>query len=208
MHVQDWRAGSQSGHEGNRTLVVSHGGYDGDGLNAIVVFAVCFMPESGQPNYRYLMDSLFNYCIVTLELLVAETYMIIYLNGETTQRKMPSLGWLGRCYQQTDRRLRENLKSLIIMHPSWFMRTLLAVTRPFISSKFGQKIIYFFKLAELVELFPRSMLAYQSASNNLIKSLIENKNHQKVSSKFLIQPRQQRAPGRRGCSALLAQGFM
>lgn len=34
-------------------------GYYGDGLNAIVVFAVCFMPESGQPNYRYLMDNLF-----------------------------------------------------------------------------------------------------------------------------------------------------
>ncbi|EPY83070.1 BCL2/adenovirus E1B protein-interacting protein 2 [Camelus ferus] len=39
--------------------VISHGGYYGDGLNAIVVFAVCFMPESGQPNYRYLMDNLF-----------------------------------------------------------------------------------------------------------------------------------------------------
>lgn len=34
-------------------------GYYGDGLNAIVVFAVCFMPESSQPNYRYLMDNLF-----------------------------------------------------------------------------------------------------------------------------------------------------
>lgn len=34
-------------------------GYYGDGLNAIIVFAVCFMPESNQPNYRYLMDNLF-----------------------------------------------------------------------------------------------------------------------------------------------------
>lgn len=39
--------------------LVSFSGYYGDGLNAIVVFAVCFMPESGQPNYRYLMDNLF-----------------------------------------------------------------------------------------------------------------------------------------------------
>ncbi|KAM4830942.1 BCL2/adenovirus E1B 19 kDa protein-interacting protein 2 isoform X2 [Urocitellus parryii] len=90
--------------------VISHGGYYGDGLNAIVVFAVCFMPESGQPNYRYLMDNLF--------------------------------------------KLRKNLKSLIIVHPSWFIRTLLAVTRPFISSKFSQKIRYVFNLAELAELVP------------------------------------------------------
>ncbi|XP_032654428.1 BCL2/adenovirus E1B 19 kDa protein-interacting protein 2 isoform X3 [Chelonoidis abingdonii] len=105
--------------------VISHGGYYGDGLNAIVVFAVCFMPESGQPNYRYLMDNLFKYVIGTLELLVAENYMIVYLNGATTRRKMPSLGWLRKCYQQIDR-----------------------------SSKFSQKIRYVFTLAELAELIP------------------------------------------------------
>uniref|UniRef100_A0A8C6Z014 BCL2 interacting protein 2 n=1 Tax=Nothoprocta perdicaria TaxID=30464 RepID=A0A8C6Z014_NOTPE len=134
--------------------VISHGGYYGDGLNAIVVFAVCFMPESSQPNYRYLMDNLFKYVIGTLELLVAENYMIVYLNGATTRRKMPSLGWLRKCYQQIDRRLRKNLKSLIIVHPSWFIRTLLAITKPFISSKFSQKIKYVFTLAELAELVP------------------------------------------------------
>ncbi|XP_054024831.1 BCL2/adenovirus E1B 19 kDa protein-interacting protein 2 isoform X3 [Dryobates pubescens] len=134
--------------------VISHGGYYGDGLNAIVVFAVCFMPESSQPNYRYLMDNLFKYVIGTLELLVAENYMIVYLNGATTRRKMPSIGWLRKCYQQIDRRLRKNLKSLIIVHPSWFIRTLLAITKPFISSKFSQKIRYVFTLAELSELIP------------------------------------------------------
>ncbi|KAK1126061.1 hypothetical protein AOXY_G38631 [Acipenser oxyrinchus oxyrinchus] len=134
--------------------VISHGGYYGDGLNAIIVFAVCFMPEGNLPNYRYIMDNLFKYVIGTLELLVAENYMIVYLNGATTRRKMPSLGWLRKCYQQIDRRLRKNLKSLIIVHPSWFIRTLLAVTRPFISSKFSQKIKYVFTLTELAELVP------------------------------------------------------
>ncbi|XP_069480526.1 BCL2/adenovirus E1B 19 kDa protein-interacting protein 2 isoform X2 [Ambystoma mexicanum] len=134
--------------------VISHGGYYGDGLNAIIVFAVCFMPDSGQPNYRYLMENLFKYVIGTLEMLVAENYMMVYLNGATTRRKMPSLGWLRKCYQQIDRRLRKNLKALIIVHPSWFIRTLLAVTRPFISSKFSQKIKYVFSLVELAEIIP------------------------------------------------------
>lgn len=40
-------------------LSLSIAGYYGDGLNAIIVFAVCFMPESNQPNYRYIMDNLF-----------------------------------------------------------------------------------------------------------------------------------------------------
>uniref|UniRef100_A0A2D4N4G1 CRAL-TRIO domain-containing protein n=1 Tax=Micrurus spixii TaxID=129469 RepID=A0A2D4N4G1_9SAUR len=98
------------------------------------------------PPHRYIIGS--------LELLIAESYMIVYLNGATTRRKMPSLGWLRKCYQQIDRRLRKNLKSLIIVHPSWFIRTLLAITKPFISSKFSQKIRYVFTLAELAELIP------------------------------------------------------
>ncbi|XP_029952330.1 BCL2/adenovirus E1B 19 kDa protein-interacting protein 2 isoform X4 [Salarias fasciatus] len=134
--------------------VISHGGYYGDGLNAIIVFAVCFMPESNQPNYRYIMDNLFKYVIGTLELLVAENYMIVYLNGATSRKKMPTVGWLRKCYQQIDRRLRKNLKSLIIVHPSWFIRTLLALTKPFISSKFTQKIQYVYSLADLSELVP------------------------------------------------------
>ncbi|XP_029009142.1 BCL2/adenovirus E1B 19 kDa protein-interacting protein 2 isoform X2 [Betta splendens] len=134
--------------------VISHGGYYGDGLNAIIVFAVCFMPESNQPNYRYIMDNLFKYVIGTLELLVAENYMIVYLNGATSRKKMPTVGWLRKCYQQIDRRLRKNLKSLIIVHPSWFIRTLLALTKPFISSKFSQKIKYVYSLRDLAELVP------------------------------------------------------
>ena len=42
--------------------------------------------------------------ISTLELMVAEDYMIVYLNGATPHRRMPGLGWLKRCYQMIDRR--------------------------------------------------------------------------------------------------------
>lgn len=105
-----------------------------------------------------MKPSCHRYVIGTLELLVAENYMIVYLNGATSRKKMPTVGWLRKCYQQIDRRwvevpvftsgaessrdifqlivcchrLRKNLKSLIIVHPSWFIRTLLALTKPFI----------------------------------------------------------------------------
>ncbi|XP_053740730.1 BCL2/adenovirus E1B 19 kDa protein-interacting protein 2 isoform X1 [Synchiropus splendidus] len=152
--------------------VISHGGYYGDGLNAIIVFAVCFMPESNKPNYRYIMENLFKYVIGTLELLVAENYMIVYLNGATSRKKMPTVGWLRKCYQQIDRRLRKNLKSLIIVHPSWFIRTLLALTKPFISSKFSQKIKYVFSLSDLAELVPMEYVSIPEC----IKQFDEDKN--------------------------------
>nr|XP_013010498.1 protein prune homolog 2 isoform X3 [Cavia porcellus] len=137
--------------------VISHGGdsgYYGDGLNAIIVFAACFLPDSSRADYHYVMENLFLYVISTLELMVAEDYMVVYLNGATPRRKMPGLGWMKKCYQMIDRRLRKNLKSFIIVHPSWFIRTILAVTRPFISSKFSSKIKYVSTLSELSGLIP------------------------------------------------------
>lgn len=34
-------------------------GYYGEGLNAIIVFAACFLPDSGAPDYHYIMENLF-----------------------------------------------------------------------------------------------------------------------------------------------------
>ncbi|KAM6289686.1 protein prune homolog 2 isoform 2-T2 [Aegotheles albertisi] len=146
--------------------VISHGGYYGDGLNAIIVFAACFLPDSSRTDYNYVMENLFLYVISTLELMVAEDYMIVYLNGATPRRRMPGLGWMKKCYEMIDRRLRKNLKSFIIVHPSWFIRTILAVTRPFISSKFSSKIQYVNTLAELREMIP---MEYVHIPDSIVK---------------------------------------
>ncbi|CAB1422935.1 unnamed protein product, partial [Pleuronectes platessa] len=110
--------------------VISHGGYYSE-QNAIIV-----------------------YVISTLELMVAEDYIIVYLNGATPRRRMPGFSWMKKCYQMIDRRLKKNLKMFIIVHPSWFIRTLLGITRPFISSKFSSKIKYVNSLRELGEIIP------------------------------------------------------
>lgn len=34
-------------------------GYHGDGMNDIIVFSSCFLPENSLGNYRYVMDHLF-----------------------------------------------------------------------------------------------------------------------------------------------------
>ncbi|XP_063753199.1 protein prune homolog 2-like isoform X3 [Eleginops maclovinus] len=133
--------------------VISHGGYYAE-QNAIIVFAACFLPDSDCDNYNYVMENLFLYVISTLELMVAEDYMIVYLNGATPRRRMPGFTWMKKCYQMIDRRLKKNLKMFIIVHPSWFIRTLLGITRPFISSKFSSKIKYVNSLRELGEIIP------------------------------------------------------
>ncbi|CAJ0967972.1 unnamed protein product [Ranitomeya imitator] len=52
---------------------------------------------------RFELEREIMYVISSLELLVAEDYMIVYLNGATPRRRMPGLGWLKKCYQMIDR---------------------------------------------------------------------------------------------------------
>ncbi|XP_061832269.2 caytaxin isoform X3 [Nerophis lumbriciformis] len=134
--------------------VITHGGYFGEGLNAIIVFSACYLPDSNIPDYHYIMENLFLYVVSSLEMLVAEDYLIIYMNGATPRSKMPGISWLKKCYQMIDRRLRKNLKSLVIAHPTWFIRTVLAISRPFISVKFMNKIQYVHSLDELAQMVP------------------------------------------------------
>lgn len=167
--------------------VISHGGYYGNGVNAIIVFAACFLPDSDREDYHEIMENLFLYVISTLELMVAEDYMIVYLNGATPHRRMPGLGWLKKCYQMIDRRLRKNLKSFIILHPSWFIRTVLAITKPFISTKFSSKIKYVNSLDELQEFIPMDSIHIPECIIRLDKELKEAAENSKMNS-FLLGP--------------------
>nr|XP_044614245.1 bcl-2/adenovirus E1B 19 kDa-interacting protein 2-like protein isoform X2 [Equus asinus] len=88
--------------------VLSHGGYHGDGLNAVILFASCYLPRSSIPNYTYVMEHLFS--------------------------------------------LRKNLRALVVVHATWYVKAFLALLRPFISSKFTRKIRFLNSLEELAQL--------------------------------------------------------
>eukprot|EP00064_Thunnus_orientalis_P011173 superscaffoldBa00001586_g11203 len=92
--------------------VITHGGYYGEGLNAIIVFSACYLPDSSCPDYHYIMENLFLYVVSSLEMLVAEDYLIIYMNGATPRSKMPGISWLKKCYQMIDRRGRPYMPRL------------------------------------------------------------------------------------------------
>lgn len=132
--------------------VLSHGGYYGEGLNAIVVFSACYLPDHRQTDYDYIMDNLFLYVVSTLDLLVAEEYMIVFFNSGCKRRNVPSFAWMKRCYKMIHRRLRKNLKLLMVVHPSWYMRALITFFRPFISSKFSRKLKLVSSLKDLSQI--------------------------------------------------------
>ncbi|CAG5122140.1 unnamed protein product, partial [Candidula unifasciata] len=159
---QRWKRVSVSGSDFDIDLqvvepfknVLSHGGYYDEGLSAIIVFYGCNLPSRSRENYAYIMDHLFHYVIHTLEELVADDYVIIYFHGSTPRRQMPSLAWLKRCYQSIDRRLKKNLKGLFLVHPTLWLRTIVMMTKPFISTKFTSKLRFVRTLEELNALVP------------------------------------------------------
>ncbi|XP_069687768.1 uncharacterized protein [Periplaneta americana] len=135
--------------------VLSHGGYLSAGShNAIIVFSACFLPDRSRVDYDYVMDNLFLYVLMTLDQLITEDYVLIYLHGATSRSCMPTFSWLKRCYQMIDRRLRKNLKGLYLVHPTFWLKTIVLMTRPFISSKFSRKLSFVESLAELADVVP------------------------------------------------------
>ncbi|XP_014896532.1 protein prune homolog 2-like isoform X1 [Poecilia latipinna] len=129
--------------------VLSHGGYYGDSGDDIIVFSSCYLPENSLENYQYVMDNLFRFVIGTLELMVAENYMIVYLCAGGQKEKLPGISWLKECYTTIDRRLRKNLKGFYVVHPTWYIKVIATIIRPFISSKFSRKLQFVNTLQEL-----------------------------------------------------------
>ncbi|XP_076311552.1 uncharacterized protein LOC143225645 isoform X2 [Tachypleus tridentatus] len=132
--------------------VFSHGGYFGPNRNAVVIFSACYLPDRNQCNYDYIMDNLFLYVFKTVEELVTDNYVLVYLHGASKQSNLLNFKWLKQCYQAMDRRLRKNLKGLYIVHPTFWIRTILLMTRPLISTKFMQKLHFVNSLQELFDI--------------------------------------------------------
>ncbi|XP_026912031.1 bcl-2/adenovirus E1B 19 kDa-interacting protein 2-like protein isoform X3 [Acinonyx jubatus] len=142
--------------------VLSHGGYHGDGLNAVIVFASCYLPSSSIPNYTYVMEHLFScvpprYMVGTLELLVAENYLLVHFSGGTTRAQVPPLGWMRQCYHALDRRLRKNLRGLVVVHTT--------------CSKFTRKIRFLNSLRELAQLISLDQVHIPEAVRQLDRNL-------------------------------------
>ncbi|KAJ8290092.1 hypothetical protein GJAV_G00008620 [Gymnothorax javanicus] len=134
--------------------VLSHGGYYGDGMNAIIVFSSCYLPENSIENYAYVMENLFRYIIGTLDLMVSENYIMVYLCGMAPRSKMPPIKWLRECYLTVDRRLRKDLKGLFVVHPTWYIKALITIVKPFLSVKFSRKMRFINSLLELQQFIP------------------------------------------------------
>ncbi|RXG59030.1 Protein prune-like protein 2 [Armadillidium vulgare] len=143
---------------------ISHGGYmDDSSQSPIVVLSAARLPDKSKKDYHYIMDNLFMYVLSFVEQLVADDYILIYFSGGKLNGSGPGFHWMRRAYEMIDRRLRKNLKSLLIVHPSLWAKTILTLARPFISSKFYRKLKFVQHLTDLAMLIPLEQLEIPDA---------------------------------------------
>uniref|UniRef100_A0A2K6CV42 Bcl-2/adenovirus E1B 19 kDa-interacting protein 2-like protein n=1 Tax=Macaca nemestrina TaxID=9545 RepID=A0A2K6CV42_MACNE len=180
-HEFEWEGGKQT-----RGLKLK----DQDGLNGIAVRTNKVGPRAAAskisflkwnivsrgggdsiPNYTYVMEHLFRYMVGTLELLVAENYLLVHLSGGTSRAQVPPLSWIRQCYRTLDRRLRKNLRALVVVHATWYVKAFLALLRPFISSKFTRKIRFLDSLGELAQLISLDQVHIPEAVRQLDRDL-------------------------------------
>ncbi|CAG2162013.1 unnamed protein product [Oppiella nova] len=184
--TRGWRESCPIGPEGDVKVidmkvidpykkVISHGGYFHSTIGnshqsgsspAIIVFSACYLPDRSRKDYNYVMDHLFMYVLTTLHNLIADDYILIYFHNagvSTLGNNMPTFGWLKRCYYMMDRKLKKNLKGLYLVHPTFWLKTLIIMSKPFISSKFSKKLKFVGSLAELSALLPIEHIAIPDA---------------------------------------------
>uniref|UniRef100_A0A3P8WVE4 CRAL-TRIO domain-containing protein n=1 Tax=Cynoglossus semilaevis TaxID=244447 RepID=A0A3P8WVE4_CYNSE len=106
------------------------------------------------------------YVVGTLDLMVTENYVMVYFCAGGQKEKLPEFSWLRECYTTIHRRLRKNLKGFYVVHPTWYIKALITIIKPFISSKFSRKLQFADSLQELSEFIPTDQLQIPDFSSH------------------------------------------
>lgn len=188
--------------------VISHAGYchhsdqsapppkPGEPAPAIIVFSACYLPDRSRRDYDYVMDHLFLYVLSSLQELIADDYILIYLHNTQPspsvsavsksstsnntandsssgpeenqhQNNLPTFTWMKRCYQMIDRRLRKNLKMLYLVKPTFWLKTIVIMCKPFISAKFSRKLRFIEDMDGLKKCLPVDQLILPASAQNI-----------------------------------------
>lgn len=167
--------------------IITHGGYYGDGLNGIVVLSACFLPDNSEQNFDQIMENLFLYVVFTLNHLIAGNYSIIFLSSGCHIKNLPLISWLKKIYLFINYNLHKHLDKLIIVHPSLYIRFLIAFFRPFFSLNFRKKLQIAPTLYKLADILPVDNI-------NFPEFVIEHDIWLHVKEKFKVTENVKRTP--------------
>ncbi|XP_057292790.1 uncharacterized protein LOC130621506 [Hydractinia symbiolongicarpus] len=136
--------------------VLSHGGHHrvGTKCHVLVVFTACYLPTKYTDKYHIIMEQLFYYFVHAVNLLVTDTYEIVYFTSAVDGKNMPSHAWIKQCYDMLEYRLKKSLQVVYFVHQSIWLKTILRFSKLFVSSKFRRKIRFIKNIKTLQKHIP------------------------------------------------------
>ncbi|XP_046444749.1 rho GTPase-activating protein 1-like isoform X2 [Daphnia pulex] len=111
----------------------------------VIVVSACRLPSNKVLDHNRLLS----YLMHTLDNYVETDYTVVYFHHGLNSQNKPSFRWLLQAYRAFDRKYKKNLKALYLVHPTNFIRVIWQLFKPFISIKFGRKMMYVNYLSEL-----------------------------------------------------------
>lgn len=111
----------------------------------IIVVSACRLPPSDTISHSKLL----RYLQHTLDQFVETDYVLVYFHHGLNSKNKPTLSWLWTAFRTFDRKYKKNLKNMYLVHPTTFIKVIYQVFKPYISTKFGKKIVYVNRLSEL-----------------------------------------------------------
>lgn len=117
-------------------------GTDKQGQHIFAIFA-SQLPSKTEINSQAFVK----FIIWKMEKYVQNDYVLVYFHQGL--RDKPSVNFLWSTYKELDRSFKKNLKALLVVHPTMFIKLVWNFFRPFISEKFRNKLVYVNSLKEL-----------------------------------------------------------
>uniref|UniRef100_A0A6G1SKQ1 Protein prune 2 n=1 Tax=Aceria tosichella TaxID=561515 RepID=A0A6G1SKQ1_9ACAR len=89
------------------------------------------------------------------------------VDDNPSRNNLPTFTWMKRCYQMIDRRLRKNLRILYLVKPTFWLKTIVIMCKPFISAKFSKKLRFVEDMNALRKCLPVDKLILPASAENL-----------------------------------------
>jgi len=137
-------------------------GYDKEG-RPIIVFLASRVPAKIASLERILL-----YILKVLDPIVVKDYSILYVHTGFRSENQPPFTFLKRCYGVFRRQYKKNLKCVMIVQPTFWVRGCIQFVRPFVSDKFWKKLHFAEDINQINDCFGTGVV---KLPDGLIKSL-------------------------------------
>jgi len=128
-----------------RLQIIYQSGVDNQG-RPIVMFIGSRLPEK-----RAHLDRVFLYIIKTLDKIVENDYVIVYLHTNMENKSKPEFSWLEQVYNQIDRKYNIHLRAFYVLHPTFWLRIVKGFFSTFAGdTDFWNKVIYMEKASRSI----------------------------------------------------------